>query len=465
MMDVVRKWNFWINKTTGRKIFGAAMVIASLSLIAKAASTAKEIAIAGSFGAGDTVDSFLMALLVPTCAISVIGGSFCSALIPTYIHVREREGAASAQKLFSNTLAGSLALLSFTTVVMLAAAPFYLPIIASGFSSGKIALTVRLLCLLSPIVILRGINTIWGAVLNADHRFGLVAAAPVITPLIVILFLYSCGTRWGISSLAFGTVCGMLLELSLLGVALVRKGISPWPRWHGLDSNLRQVIRQFLPMISAGLLMSSAGFIDLSMSAMLGSGSVSALSYGSKIISVPLSLTAAALGTAVIPYFSAMVARKEWAEIRRTIRRYFLLIFLTSVPATVLLISVSEPLVQLLFQRGAFTFQNTHLVAQVQSLLALQIPFYIAAMLMVRLISSLLANHILMIGCIINVAVSVSLNYVFMKKMGVGGIALSTSCVYLISFLFLYFSWRWISRNYAYAESVAIPVWKGVPHD
>ena len=424
------------------------MVIVALSLIARIASTAKEMVVAGSFGAGDTVDAYLMAFLLPTYAINVIGGSFNAALIPTYIRVREQQGAASAQKLFSSTMAGSLVLLSLTTVVMLIAAPLYLPFIASGFSPEKIALTGRLLCFLSPLIILCGVNTLWGAVLNADRQFGLVAAVPVMTPVVVMLLLLAGGTRWGISSLAFGTTCGMLLELSLLGMALTRKGISPWPRWHGLDSNMRQVIKQFAPMISGALLMSGTGFIDQSMAAMLGSGSVSALGYGSKIVSVTLGLSATALGTAVIPYFSTMVARKEWKEIHHTIKRYYLLIFLTSVPATVVLIAGSEPLVRLLYQRGAFTPQNTHLVSQVQSLLALQIPFYLAGILMVRLISSLLANHILMIGNIINVIACISLNYVFMKKMGVGGIALSTSCVYFISSIFLYFSWRWLAKRY-----------------
>jgi putative peptidoglycan lipid II flippase len=262
VVDVLQKWKLWMHTTTNRKILAATMVIAAFSLIARAASTVKEMAVAGAFGASDTLDSYLMALLVPTYAITVIGGSFNAALIPTYVRVKERDGAASAQRLFSNIMAGSLALLSLTSVLLLTAAPLYLPIIASGFGTEKIALTSRLLCILSPLIILSGVNTTWGAVLNAERRFGLVAVAPAITPLVVILFLLAGGARWGISSLAFGTTAGILLELYLLGTALTRKGISPWPRWSGLDANVRQVFKQFVPMISGALLMSATGFID-----------------------------------------------------------------------------------------------------------------------------------------------------------------------------------------------------------
>jgi putative peptidoglycan lipid II flippase len=464
-MDAVRCWNAWISATTNRKILGATIVIALFSIVSRVASTAKEIVVASVFGAGDTVDSFLMALVVPMYAINVISGSFNAALIPTYIRVREQEGPDSAQKLLSNSLAGSCALLVCATIIMLAAAPYYLPLIASGFSAGKISLTARLLYILSPLIILYGLNSMWGAVLNADRQFGLVAATPVITPLIVMLFLMFAGPTWGIYSMAIGTVCGICLELTVLGIVLIRKGISLRPRWYGLDANVHQVIKQLVPMISGALLMSGTGFIDQSMSAMLGSGSISALSYGSKIVSVFLALSATALGTALIPFFSTMVARREWGGIRHTVRRYYLLIIITSVPATAAFIFLSEPLVRVLYQRGAFTAENTQLVSQVQSLLALQIPFYLAAIVMVRLLSSMMANHILMIGNIINVVACVTLNYLFMQKMGVGGIALSTSCVYLISFIFLYCSWQRISKNAGNAVTDACPVQNGARHD
>jgi putative peptidoglycan lipid II flippase len=446
-MNIFKQWNQWFNKTINRRIFSATIIIASLSFVAKIVSTAKEMVVAHSFGTGDAIDAFLMAILVPTYAVNVIGGSFNAALIPTYIRVREQEGIIPAQKLFSSTMAGSLVLLSLATISMVVAAPLYLPYIASGFGPEKIALTCRLLYFLSPIVILYGFNTLWGAVLNADRRFGLVALTPVITPLMVLLFVLLGSKMWGVSLLAIGTVCGVILEVALIGAVLKRKGISLRPRWHGLDSNVRQVIKQFIPTIAGGFLMCGTGFVDQAMAAMLGPGSVAALNYGNKIIAVPLALSATALGTAVIPYFSTMVAQEDWSGVRHTLKRYCFLIFVTAVPATLILISASEPLVRLLYQRGSFTAGDSHLVAQVQSLGALQIPFYIAGILMVRLISSMLASHVLMIGNFINLAVCITLNYIFMKKIGVAGIALSTSCVYLVSFLFLYFSWRRMSKR------------------
>ena len=126
-------------------------------------------------------------------------------------------------------------------------------------------------------------------------------------------------------------------------------------------------------MISGALILASTTLINQAMAAMLGAGSVAVFNYGNKLIAVPISIGTTALGTALIPYFSLMVAKDDWPGIRHTLKRYYVLIFGTSVPVTIALILTAEPLVRLIYQRGAFTAHDTHLVAQVEALLALQI--------------------------------------------------------------------------------------------
>ena len=122
---------------------------------------------------------------------------------------------------------------------------------------------------------------------------------------------------------------------------------------------------------------------------------------------------------------------------RHTLRTYVRLILLTTVPLTLLCIYLSEWLVQVIFERGAFTMADTQVVSQVQAFLLLQIPLYLVGILIVRLVSALKANWVLMWGCVINFVVNVVLNYVLMQWLQVAGIALSTSLVYLVSVIYL----------------------------
>jgi putative peptidoglycan lipid II flippase len=285
--------------------------------------------------------------------------------------------------------------------------------------------------------VLYGINTIWGTVLNAGERFAIVAISPVITPAVIIFFLLLGGKWCGIMALTLGTACGMAIEVVLLGCVLNRRGMSLLPKWHGMDPHLRQVARQYLPMIFGAFLLSSTWPINQGMAATLGSGSVAALNYGNRLIAFPTVLATTALGTAVIPYFSMMVANRNLDGIRHTLNRYLRLLFATTIPFTIILIMISQPLVRIIFQRGSFSAENTYLVARIQALFALQIPFYIAGVFLARLISSFKANNLLMWGNVISLILNVVLNYLFMQWLGVAGIALSTAIVYFVSFCFL----------------------------
>jgi putative peptidoglycan lipid II flippase len=341
----------------------------------------------------------------------------------------------------------SLGLLALAMLLVLVGAPFYLPWLATGFGAEKITLARELLYVLAPLVMLTGVITIWGSVLTAGERFALPALTPITTPLVAIAFVVIGGSAWGIFALAVGTVGGAGLEAALLGFALKRQGVHLRPVWHGADAHLRRVIAQYIPMIAGAFLMSGTNLVDQAMAAMLAPGSVAALNYGNRIIGLPLNLAASALGTAVIPYFSGMVSRQDWAGVRHTFYRYLGLILATTVPLTLLLVLFSELLVRVVFERGAFTAQDTVLVARVQSFFSLQIPFFLAGILVVRLISAMHANQVLMWGAVINLVVNIVLAYLLMMRIGVAGIALATSVMYFVSFAFLYYNWRRLFKD------------------
>ena len=421
-----------------RKIFAAAVIVGLATVVVKLASLAKELIVARTFGRGDELDAFLIAFLVPSFAINVIAGSFNAALIPTFISVREVKGKEAAQRLFSNVVVLSSALLIVVSIVLALLAPFLLRYLGSGFSDHKLELTEQLFNTVLPVLVINGLAVTWGGVLNAGERFAWVSLASISVPLVIVAALLGGGREWGITTLSIGTVAGFALEAGLIAWGLRRHGLSLTPRWFGMDNDLRQVMNQYMPMVAGGILMSSTLLVDNAMAAMLESGSVSALSYGNRVISVMTGIGATALGTAALPYFSKMVANQDWGGLRKTLNLYLRLIFLTMVPLTGILIYYSEDLVRLLFERGAFTQLDTQLVARIQAFFLLQMPFYIAGIFLVRLISALKANYVLMWGTFISVIINVAMNYFGMIYLGVAGIALSTSIVYMVAFIYLF---------------------------
>jgi len=411
-------------------------------MLVKLAAVAKQLVIAGRFGTSDALDAFLIAFLAPSFAINVAAGSFSAALIPTFIEVREREGQDAAQRLFSSVVVLSIFLILAISGLLAGFSPTIIRFIGSGFSPEKQALTRSLFFVALPLLIISGLAAIWASILNAQERFALAAIAPVMTPVAAVVAILILSRGWGIYALAVGTVGGGFFEAVLLGRGLKRQGFHLFPKWHGLNPAVKQVARQYAPMAAGALLMSGTEVIDQSMAAMLGPGSVSALSYGNKVVSLIIGVGSLSLGTAIFPHFSRMVAANDWTGVRATVKTYARLIVLIAIPMTLLLVYLSHPIVAVLFERGAFTAGDAHLVGRVQALYLLQAPFYFLGIMGVRLLSALKENHVLMGISAANLLTNIVGNYIFMHFLGLPGISLSTSVVYCISVILIYLSLR-----------------------
>lgn len=425
-----------------RKIFRATAVLTAVSSLVLVASTAKELAVANYFGRGDALDAFLIAYVLPAFVVNIVAGSFNSAVIPTYIEVRETEGREAAQRLFSGAMTWSLGLLAAVSVLLAALAPYYLPLLGSRFGASQLLLTRHLLYVLLPLVVMSALTVNWTAVLNAGEKFAFPAILPALVPLAALGFLLALGNEWGIYALAVGTVAGTFLQAVGLAWTARAHGVRLMPHWYGLDARLRQVIGQYAPMVAGALLMGTTDLVDQSMAAMLERGSVSALNYARKIVSVLLVVGAIPLGTVSLPYFSEMVAKGDWDSCRHTLRTYAGLIALVTVPLTAGLVIFARPLVHAVFERGAFSAHDTAVVSRVEALLALQIPFYVMASMGVRVVSALKRNALLMTFAAVNAVLNVLLNFLLMRPYGVAGIALSTSIVYLVSCTLIFGSLR-----------------------
>jgi putative peptidoglycan lipid II flippase len=438
----IGRWNAWTSVSINRRIFAASVIVAAWTLLVHLATALKDVIVAYQFGTTDVLDAFLIAFLLPSFLVSVIAGSLPSAFVPISQEVQRREGQAAGEALYAGVMGWGLMILIMIFVLMVALAPVVLPALASGFSEEKLNLTRTLYFMMLPIVVCRGLTAIWTTKLNVNEQFAFGSAIPILSPVLSLACLIYGVERWGIYALSAGTVVGALLETLITGWYVHTLGVGVMPQVSAWSSNLKKVARQYGPSAVGALLMASTILVDQAMAAMLGAGSVTALNFGGKIVSFAVAIGATALGTAVLPYFSEMVSTGDWAGIDHTLRKYVGLILKVTIPLTLLGVVLSGQIVGALFQRGAFTAMDTGLVGDVQAVLLLQLPLYLVGTVVVRLLSALKANHILMWGCVLNCLLNILLNYVLMQWLDVVGIALATFVVYVSSVTFLSYMLR-----------------------
>ena len=434
--------------SVNRRIFRAAVIVTFFGVMVKVVATAKEFVVAGAFGRSDAMDAFLIAFVVPGLLVNLFSESMNQALIPTLVRVREIEGKIKAQELLSSAMMWMCLLLTAGSLIMAGMARTFFPLVVAHFPEPKLMLTEHLFYGLLPVVLIAGIASNCTAVLNTFERFALPALAPIATPLAIILGAWLLAVKLGIWVLVYANVAGAAVHAGLMIWMMQTHGYRFNLRWHGASEAAREVAGQYGPILLSGLVASSGLLVDQGMAATLPSGSVSTLVYANRFVSVVLNLLAGAIATAVTPYFSQMVARRDWSGCRHTVNTYVRITAMVSLPVAAAMVLGSHLLVRLTYQHGAFGVQDTAAVAPVQAMYAIQLPFFIVSRVFYRYLVSIRRTTLILYCGILNLVLDVVLNLVLMRRFGVAGIALATSLWTVSTFVFLcYWTYRLLPRD------------------
>jgi putative peptidoglycan lipid II flippase len=426
-----------------RRVLFQMVIVGTCTGLVKIAGAAKVIFSARAFGVGDSVDAYFIAFLLAAFFGDTLAGSLNSALVPTFIEVREKEGRGAAQRLYQNAMAGAVLLLAVVACILFATAPWTMRPFASHFDDAKFALTCSLFRIMLPAMPIAAMASVWRSVLNSEGRFALPAMVPGATPAISIVFLLLYARTWGVYALAAGTLVGAGLEAALLAAMMLHRGFPILPRWSGRTAALSQVLAQYWPVVAGVVLLGGAPLIDQAIAAMLGSGSVSALQYGTRVTVVLLAVGPNAVATAILPHFSTLIVTRDSSELWHSLRNYAAIILAVTIPVIAVLVAISQPLVRVLFQHGQFDDSATAVVTSIQRYSLLQIPAAMVMALVVRLIASMKVNQLLFRAAILFGVLNLSLDLLLIRWMGISGIALSTAIVQLVTVIYLI----WLMRK------------------
>jgi putative peptidoglycan lipid II flippase len=433
-----------------RSILSAALSVGAAGIFVKLIATAKEIGVASVYGRSDAMDAFLAAALIPSLLVNLISESMNQALVPTLVRVREQEGRDRAQQLLSSSMLWMCLLLGVASALMAVLARGFFPLLASNFPPAKLALSIHLFYGLLPIVLLTGIATNCTAILNTLDRFALPALAPAVISISVLFGALLLGSRFGIWAIVYATLAGSLLHVVIVAGMMEAQGYPFRLRWHGMNEATREVAGQYGPVLLSSVVASGGLLVDQSMAAMLPAGSVSALVYANRFVSVVLTLLAGAVSTAIVPHFSRMIAHRDWAGCRHTLRTWVGLTALVSIPIAVLLIAGARPLVRVAYQHGRFGAHDSAVVASVLAMYAIQIPFFVISRVYYRYIVAMRRTDLVLYCGILNLGLDIVLNLVLMHWFGVAGIALATSLWTVSTFFYL---WYWSRKLLARASA------------
>jgi peptidoglycan biosynthesis protein MviN/MurJ (putative lipid II flippase) len=148
-------------------------------------------------------------------------------------------------------------------------------------------------------------------------------------------------------------------------------------------------------------------------------GGLAILNYGKKIVTLPNDIGALTYSIVLLPHMSRLAAAKEWDSLLRLLNKWLVVILTTTLPAVLLLFFLSDFIVETLYQRGAFSADDTVNVTIVLRYYVLQIPFFIAFYIMVRLLSVIQKTGATLYFAILGFVLTVLINLLFIDLLGV----------------------------------------------
>ncbi|MBK7199881.1 murein biosynthesis integral membrane protein MurJ [Candidatus Amarolinea dominans] len=420
------------------------LIVAAAFGLAAAAGLLRNIILGRQFGIGADLDAYYAAFKLPDLLFSIVaGGALATAFIPVFAGFLAADDRAGAWRLASAVT--NLVVLVVTALAVVAglAAPWLVGrVIAPGFAPAAQAETAAVMRILLVSTVIFGVSAVQGSVLHSFKHFLLPALAPVVYPLGIVAGALWLGPLWGTRGLAVGAVIGALLHLAIKFPALLHYGF----HWRPVLDLRTPAMRHVLWLLGPRLLDLGVFHVTLIMmtnlASRLGTGSVSALEWGWDAMQLPETLIGTAFGLVAFPTLAELAARGDLAGLRRTLSQSLRVVVALTVPAAVGLIVLGRPLLQLLYQRGAFDASSTEAVYVALRFYALGLVGHASLELVARAFFARQDTLTPLLLATASALVNIVLGLLLMGPLGFGGLALANSIAVTAEVLALTFVLR-----------------------
>ncbi len=406
----------------------------------------REQVMAAFFGAGMAYDAFVVAFRIPNLLRDLFAeGALSSAFVAVFAEYDSTRSKEETWRLANNVLAAIACILSLITLAgMLFAGPL-VRLIAPDFSqvANKAELTMLLTVIMFPFLVFVSMAAVVMGILNSRGHFFIPSLSSsffnlgsIVGGVGMALLMPKFGQP-AIVGMAIGTLVGGFLQLACQLPALWKSGFQLRPVLDWSDPGLRRVMTLMVPAI-VGLGATQINiFVNTNYASSCAEGSVSWLNYAFRLVQFPIGVFGVAVSIATMPVIARCAAVKDLQGVRETYVSALTMAFCLTIPATIGLFSLAEPLVKVIFQHGHFTAADTVRTAEALSFYVLGLFAYSSVKITVPVFYALNDTKFPVIGSFLAVGANILIITLTVGAMQHKAIALATSCAMIGNFLFL----------------------------
>ena len=426
-----------------KSLFRSFFTVSFYTFLSRVLGFIRDILIARYLGSTVIADAFFVAFRIPNFFRRVLAeGAYSAALIPVFSGVvlnpkDEREASDFVENTTSMLLFATVVL----TIIFFFGMPYIIQVLAPGFTDNKEAyeLAVHFGKIIFPYIIFISLAAHFASINNVHERFAAGAFAPAILNISFILslfFLTPFVTTAG-HALSYGVLIGGVLQFLYLYRAILNF-YRPRIILPVLNEKLKKFFKLFLPgVVGSGVIQLNI-VIGTIIASFLPVGAISHIYYADRLNQLPLAIFGIALGIVLLPSLSKAIKQSDKETTNNIQNRSIEFSLLISLPSAIGLFILAEPIIQILFERGAFVEEDTFYTAKVLSYFALGLPAYIIIKVLVSCFFAREDTKTPLYISIVSVITNVVLSLLLIGSMREMGIAVATAISAWVNALLLY---------------------------
>ena len=426
-----------------KSLFRSFFTVSFYTFLSRVLGFIRDILIARYLGSTVIADAFFVAFRIPNFFRRVLAeGAYSAALIPVFSGVvlnpkDEREASDFVENTTSMLLFATVVL----TIIFFFGMPYIIQVLAPGFTDNKEAyeLAVHFGKIIFPYIIFISLAAHFASINNVHERFAAGAFAPAILNISFILslfFLTPFVTTAG-HALSYGVLIGGVLQFLYL-YRSVLNFYRPRIRIPVLNEKLKKFFKLFLPgVVGSGVIQLNI-VIGTIIASFLPVGAISHIYYADRLNQLPLAIFGIALGIVLLPSLSKAIKQSDQETTNNIQNRSIEFSILISLPSAIGLFILAEPIIQILFERGAFIKEDTFYTAKVLSYFALGLPAYIIIKVLVSCFFAREDTKTPLYVSVVSVISNVVLSLLLIGSMREMGIAIATAISAWVNALLLY---------------------------
>jgi putative peptidoglycan lipid II flippase len=421
-----------------------AAIVSAATMLSRVLALVREQLYAALFGASAFSDAYQVAFRIPNLLRDLFAeGALSAAFVPTFTDRLRNEGAAAAFRLANLVIGAVLLVVGALMLVGIVAAPAVVHLLAHDFTAieGKFELTVQLTRLMFPFLPLVSLAAVAMGQLNAQERFAPPALAAASFNVVAIaagvtLHLVDPGSHAAVVGWSVATVLGGVVQVAIQVPALRRTGFRFRPRVDFRDPGVRRIAALMAPA-TLGLAATQLNiFVNTSFASGVP-GAVSWLNYAFRLMQLPIGVFGVAVATIATTRLAQQAAAGDRAQMSATLGHGLRLVAFLTVPCTLGLIALAEPIARLLYERRAFHAGDTAGTASALVLYATGLYCYSAVKVAAPAFYALGRTRVPMAASLAAVAANLALNFVLFPFLGYPGLALGTALAATVNFAVL----------------------------